>query len=136
MKTPKAPRPSSSPSLLAASDVLGTRADEAGAAPGRPSPPGDGAVGLSAPLAPKRLKPPTQDVALLRIGSGAGPCQLERTARMSKSGEEGIARIELTDGLATASEAVQRGFFDQALGCRPRRTPVLCGQFLNMCSSI
>lgn len=59
VKTPAAPTPEQLPSLLAASDVLGTgwfAADEAGAAPGKTIVVvGDGAVGLGAIIGAKHL---------------------------------------------------------------------------------
>ena len=122
--TPSQPDADLIPSLLAASDVLGTgwfAADAAGAGPGKTvAVVGDGAVGLMAILAAKQLgaqriiamsrHPERQKLALLY---GATDIVEER-------GDEGAARIkELTGGLGAHSvvEAVgtQQSFM-QAVG--------------------
>ena len=113
------------PSLLAASDVLGTgwfAADEAGAAPGKTIVVvGDGAVGLGAIIGAKHLGA-SRIIALSRHADRQALArQFGATDIVEERGEEGIARIkELTDGLGADGvvEAVgNEASFDQALGC-------------------
>jgi threonine dehydrogenase-like Zn-dependent dehydrogenase len=106
--TPRPPRPEEIPSLLAASDVLGTgwfAAVAAHAGPGKAvAVVGDGAVGLLGVLAAKQLgaeriiamsrHPERQELAR-RFGA---------TDIVAERGDEGVARIkELTDGLGAHS---------------------------------
>ena len=125
VKTPAAPTPEQLPSLLAASDVLGTgwfAADEAGAAPGKTIVVvGDGAVGLGAVIAAKQLGA-SRIIAMSRHADRQALArQFGATDIVEERGEEGIARIkEMTDGLGADGvvEAVgTEASFDQALGC-------------------
>ena len=125
VKTPAAPTPEQLPSLLAASDVLGTgwfAADEAGAAPGKTIVVvGDGAVGLGAIIAAKQLGA-SRIIAMSRHADRQALARaFGATDIVEERGEEGIARIkEMTDGLGADGvvEAVgNEASFDQALGC-------------------
>ena len=125
VKTPAPPTPEQLPSLLAASDVLGTgwfAADEAGAAPGKTVVVvGDGAVGLGAIIGAKQLGA-SRIIAMSRHADRQALArQFGATDIVEERGEEGIARIkELTDGLGADGvvEAVgNEASFDQALGC-------------------
>lgn len=125
VKTPGTPTAEQIPSLLAASDVLGTgwfAADEAGAGPGKTlAVVGDGAVGLCAIIAARQLgasriiamsRHPERQALALHFGA---------TDIVEERGDEGIARVkEMTGGLGTDGvvEAVgNETSFDQALGC-------------------
>ncbi|WP_309136261.1 zinc-dependent alcohol dehydrogenase family protein [Nocardioides campestrisoli] len=123
--TPGSPPPDLIPSLLAASDVLGTgwfAADAAQAGPGRTvAVVGDGAVGLMAVLA-------AHELGAERIIAMSRHPQRQELARsygatdiVEERGEAGIARIrELTGGLGAHSvcEAVgTQESFMQAIGC-------------------
>ena len=122
--TPGQPDPDLIPSLLAASDVLGTgwfAADAAQAGPGKTvAVVGDGAVGLMAVLAAKQL-------GAERIIAMSRHEDRQRLAKffgatdiVEERGEEGVARIkELTNGLGAHSvvEAVgTQESFMQAVG--------------------
>ena len=122
--TPGQPDPELIPSLLAASDVLGTgwfAADAAQAGPGKTvAVVGDGAVGLMAVLAAKQL-------GAERIIAMSRHPERQKLARfygatdiVEERGEEGIAKIkELTGGLGAHSvvEAVgTQESFMQAVG--------------------
>ena len=123
--TPGQPSPDLLPSLLAASDVLGTgwfAADAAGAGPGKTiAVVGDGAVGLMAVLAAKELGA-ERIIAMSRY---ADRQELARsfgaTDIVKERGEAGVARIkELTGGLGAHGvvEAVgTQESFMQAVGC-------------------
>ncbi|MFN8098567.1 MAG: alcohol dehydrogenase catalytic domain-containing protein [Dermatophilaceae bacterium] len=123
--TPGQPSPDLLPSLLAASDVLGTgwfAADAAGAGPGKTiAVVGDGAVGLMAVLAAKELGA-ERIIAMSRY---ADRQELARsfgaTDIVEERGEAGVARIkELTGGLGAHGvvEAVgTQESFMQAVGC-------------------
>jgi len=125
VKTPATPTSEQIPSLLAASDVLGTgwfAADEAGAAPGKTIVVvGDGAVGLGAIIAAKQLGA-SRIIAMSRHADRQALArQFGATDIVEERGEEGIARIkEMTGGLGADGvvEAVgNEASFDQALGC-------------------
>jgi threonine dehydrogenase-like Zn-dependent dehydrogenase len=124
VKTPGQPDPELIPSLLAASDVLGTgwfAAVAAQAGPGKTvAVVGDGAVGLMAVLAAKQL-------GAERIIAMSRHPQRQELARIygatdivEERGDEGVAKIkELTDGLGAHSvvEAVgTQESFMQAVG--------------------
>lgn len=122
--TPGTPEPELVPSLLAASDVLGTGwfgAVAAEAGPGKTVVVvGDGAVGLSAVLAAKQLGAER----IIAMSRHADRQQLARdfgaTDIVEERGEEGVARIkELTGGLGAHSvvEAVgNQASMMQAIG--------------------
>ena len=125
VKTPATPTSEQIPSLLAASDVLGTgwfTADEAGAAPGKTIVVvGDGAVGLGAIISAKQLGA-SHIIAMSRHADRQALArQFGATDIMEERGEEGIALIkEMTGGLGADGvvEAVgNEASFDQALGC-------------------
>ena len=106
--TPGTPSPDLIPSLLAASDVLGTGwfgAVAAEAGPGKTvAVVGDGAVGLLAVLAAKRLGAER----IIAMSRHADRQELARefgaTDIVEERGDEGVARIkELTDGLGAHS---------------------------------
>lgn len=121
--TPGQPDPELIPSLLAASDVLGTgwfAAVAAEAGPGKTvAVVGDGAVGLSAILAAKQLGAER----IIAMSRHADRQELARrfgaTDIVEERGDEGIAKIkELTDGLGAHSvvEAVgTQGAMEQAI---------------------
>lgn len=123
--TPGQPSPDLLPSLLAASDVLGTgwfAADAAGAGPGKTiAVVGDGAVGLMAVLAAKELGAER----IIAMSRHADRQELARsfgaTDIVKERGEAGVARIkELTGGLGAHGvvEAVgTQESFMQAVGC-------------------
>ena len=123
--TPGQPSPDLLPSLLAASDVLGTgwfAADAAGAGPGKTiAVVGDGAVGLMAVLAAKELGAER----IIAMSRHADRQELARsfgaTDIVEERGEAGVARIkELTGGLGAHGvvEAVgTQESFMQAVGC-------------------
>ncbi|HEX5972002.1 MAG TPA: zinc-dependent alcohol dehydrogenase family protein [Gemmatimonadaceae bacterium] len=106
--TPELPPDDMIPSLLAASDVLGTgwfAADAAAVAPGKTvAVVGDGAVGLLGVLAAKQMG--AERVVLMsrnadrqKLGGEFGATDV-----ISERGDEGVARIkELTDGLGAHS---------------------------------
>jgi threonine dehydrogenase-like Zn-dependent dehydrogenase len=113
--TPGMPAPDLIPSLLAASDVLGTgwfAAVAAAAGPGKTvAVVGDGAVGLLGVLAARHLGAER----VIAMSRHADRQQLARefgaTDIVTERGEEGVARVkELTNGLGTHStiEAVAR----------------------------
>ncbi|MFT3660806.1 MAG: zinc-dependent alcohol dehydrogenase family protein [Gordonia sp. (in: high G+C Gram-positive bacteria)] len=128
VKTPGRPDPDLIPSLLAASDVLGTgwfAADAARVGPGKTvAVVGDGAVGLMGVLAAERM-------GAERIIVMSRHPERQRLAReygatdvVEERGDEGVAKImELTGGLGAHSviEAVgTQESFRQAIGaCRP-----------------
>lgn len=125
VKTPAMPTEEQIPSLLAASDVLGTgwfAADEAGAAPGKTIVVvGDGAVGLGAIIGAKQLGA-SRIIAMSRHADRQALARaFGATDIVEERGEEGIARIkEMTGGLGADGvvEAVgNEAAFDQALGC-------------------
>ena len=125
VKTPAMPTEEQLPSLLAASDVLGTgwfAADEAGAAPGKTIVVvGDGAVGLGAIIGAKQLGA-SRIIAMSRHADRQALArQFGATDIVEERGEEGIARVkEMTGGLGADGvvEAVgNEAAFDQALGC-------------------
>ena len=125
VKTPGMPTREQIPSLLAASDVLGTgwfAADEAGAGPGTTIVVvGDGAVGLGAIIGARQLGA-SRIIAMSRHANRqALACEFGATDIVEERGEEGIARVkELTGGLGADGvvEAVgNEASFDQALGC-------------------
>jgi threonine dehydrogenase-like Zn-dependent dehydrogenase len=108
VSTPGRPEPEMIPSLLAASDVLGTgwfAAVAAEAGPGKTvAVVGDGAVGLMAVLAARRLGAER----IIAMSRHAERQQLARfygaTDIVEERGEEGVARIkELTNGLGAHS---------------------------------
>jgi threonine dehydrogenase-like Zn-dependent dehydrogenase len=122
--TPGQPDPELIPSLLAASDVLGTgwfAADAAQAGPGKTvAVVGDGAVGLMAVLAAKQLGAER----IIAMSRHKDRQQLARfygaTDIVEQRGDEGVAKIkELTNGLGAHSvvEAVgTQESFMQAVG--------------------
>ena len=125
VKTPGTPTPEQIPSLLAASDVLGTgwfAADEAGAGPGKTlAVVGDGAVGLCAIIAARQLGA-SRIIAMSRHPERQALARhFGATDVVEERGDEGIARIkEMTGGLGADGvvEAVGNEVsFDQALGC-------------------
>ena len=125
VKTPGTPTREQIPSLLAASDVLGTgwfAADEAGAGPGKTIViVGDGAVGLGAIIGARQLGA-SRIIAMSRHADRQALAhEFGATDIVEERGEEGIARIkELTGGLGADGvvEAVgNEASFDQALGC-------------------
>jgi len=127
VKTPGEPAPDLIPSLLAASDVLGTgwfAADAAEAGPGKTvAVVGDGAVGLMGVLAAKQM-------GADRIIAMSRHPERQKLAReygatdiVEERGAEGIAEIkQLTDGLGAHSviEAVgtQESFMQAICACR------------------
>lgn len=122
--TPTMPDADKIPSLLAASDVLGTGwfgAKAAQAGPGKTvAVVGDGAVGLLAILAAKRLGA-TRIIAMSRHESRQNLAREFGAADIvTERGEAGVAKIkELTDGLGAHSviEAVgTQEFMMQAIG--------------------
>ena len=125
VKTPGTPTREQIPSLLAASDVLGTgwfAADEAGAGPGTTIVVvGDGAVGLGAIIGARQLGA-SRIIAMSRHADRqALAYEFGATDIVEERGEEGIARVKaLTGGLGADGvvEAVgNEASFDQALGC-------------------
>lgn len=108
VKTPGRPEPHLIPSLLAASDVLGTGwfgAVAAEAGPGKTvAVVGDGAVGLLAVLAAKQLGA-ERIIAMSRHESRQALArQFGATDIVTERGEEGVAKIkELTKGLGAHS---------------------------------
>jgi threonine dehydrogenase-like Zn-dependent dehydrogenase len=106
--TPGTPSPDLIPSLLAASDVLGTGwfgAVAAAAGPGKTvAVVGDGAVGLLAILGARRLGA-ERIIAMSRHASRqALACQFGATDIVEERGDEGVARVkELTGGLGAHS---------------------------------
>ena len=125
VKTPGMPTREQIPSLLAASDVLGTgwfAADEAGAGPGSTIVVvGDGAVGLGAIIGARQLGA-SRIIAMSRHANRqALACEFGATDIVEERGEEGIACVKaLTGGLGADGvvEAVgNEASFDQALGC-------------------
>src|SRR5215211_8634640 len=106
--TPELPSPDLVPSLLAASDVLGTgwfAAVAAEAGPGKTvAVVGDGAVGLLAILAAKQLGA-ERIIAMSRHESRQRlACEFGATDIVEERGDEGVAAIkELTDGLGAHS---------------------------------
>jgi len=104
VKTPGTPTREQIPSLLAASDVLGTgwfAADEAGAGPGTTIVVvGDGAVGLGAIIGARQLGA-SRIIAMSRHADRqALACEFGATDIVEERGEEGIARVKaLTGGL-------------------------------------
>ena len=125
VKTPGTPTREQIPSLLAASDVLGTgwfAADEAGAGPGATIViVGDGAVGLGAIIG-ARQQGASRIIAMSRHADRQALArEFGATDIVEERGEEGIARIkEMTGGLGADGvvEAVGNEVaFNQALGC-------------------
>ncbi len=122
--TPGQPDDDLIPSLLAASDVLGTgwfAADGAQAGPGKTvAVVGDGAVGLMAVLAAKQLGAERIIAMSRHANRQALAREFGATDIVEERGEEGIARIkELTNGLGAHSviEAVgTQESFMQAVG--------------------
>lgn len=123
--TPGRPDADLIPSLLAASDVLGTgwfAADAAGAGPGRTiAVVGDGAVGLMAVLAAKQLGA-ERIIAMSRHADRQALARLYgATDIVEERGDAGIAAVrELTGGLGAHGvvEAVgTQESFMQAVGC-------------------
>lgn len=106
--TPGTPDEDLIPSLLAASDVLGTgwfAADAAGAGPGKTvAVVGDGAVGLMGILAAKQMGA-EKIIAMSRHESRQRLAkEFGATHIVEERGEEGVAKIkELTDGLGAHS---------------------------------
>ena len=121
--TPGQPGPDLIPSLLAASDVLGTgwfAAVAAEAGPGKTvAVVGDGAVGLSAILAAKQLGAERIIAMSRHADRQALAKRFGATDIVEERGDEGIAKIkELTDGLGAHSviEAVgTQAAMDQAI---------------------
>ena len=119
VKTPGMPTREQIPSLLAASDVLGTgwfAADEAGAGPGSTIVVvGDGAVGLGAIIGARQLGA-SRIIAMSRHANRqALACEFGATDIVEERGEEGIACVKALTGVV---EAVgNEASFDQALGC-------------------
>jgi threonine dehydrogenase-like Zn-dependent dehydrogenase len=106
--TPAMPDPDLIPSLLAASDVLGTgwfAAEAAGAGPGKTvAVVGDGAVGLLGILAAKQLGAERIIAMSRHEDRQALARKLGATDIVEERGDEGIARIkELTGGLGAHS---------------------------------
>ena len=106
--TPSVPDPSLIPSLLAASDVLGTgwfAAVAAEAGPGKTvAVVGDGAVGLLAILAAKRLGADRIIAMSRHADRQALAREFGATDIVEQRGDEGVAKIkELTDGLGAHS---------------------------------
>ncbi len=106
--TPELPPDDLIPSLLAASDVLGTgwfAADAAGAGPGKTvAVVGDGAVGLCAVLAAKQMG--AERIIAMSRHADRQKLALEfgATDIVTERGDEGVARIkELTGGLGAHS---------------------------------
>jgi threonine dehydrogenase-like Zn-dependent dehydrogenase len=106
--TPELPPDDLIPSLLAASDVLGTgwfAADAAAAGPGKTVVVvGDGAVGLCAVLAAKQMG--AERIIAMSRHEGRQRIALEfgATDIVTERGDEGVAKIkELTDGLGAQS---------------------------------
>lgn len=125
VKTPAYPTKEQIPSLLAASDVLGTgwfAADAAQAGPGKSIVVvGDGAVGLGAVIGAKQLGAEKIIVMSRNPERQALAREFGATDIVEERGEEGIAKVlELTDGIGAhgVAEAVgTQQSFDQALGC-------------------
>lgn len=106
--TPGQPDDDLIPSLLAASDVLGTgwfAADAAQAGPGKTvAVVGDGAVGLMGVLAAKQLGAERIIAMSRHADRQALACQFGATDIVEERGDEGVAKIkELTDGLGAHS---------------------------------
>lgn len=108
VKTPGTPDSELIPSLLAASDVLGTgwfAADAAGAGPGRiVSVVGDGAVGLMGVLAAQRMGAERIIISSRHPDRQALARQYGATDVITERGDEGAAHLkELTGGLGAHS---------------------------------
>jgi threonine dehydrogenase-like Zn-dependent dehydrogenase len=108
VKTPGPPDPDLIPSLLAASDVLGTgwfAADAAGAGPGRiVAVVGDGAVGLMGVLAAKQMGAERIIVFSRHADRQALAREYGASDIVTERGDEGVARLkELTGGLGAHS---------------------------------
>jgi threonine dehydrogenase-like Zn-dependent dehydrogenase len=107
--TPELPSDDLLPSLLAASDVLGTGwfgADAAAAGPGKTvTVVGDGAVGLCAVLAAKKHMGAERIIAMSRHAPRQKlALEFGATDIVSERGDEGVAKIKaLTDGLGAHS---------------------------------
>lgn len=106
--TPDRPEPDLVPSLMAASDVLGTgwfAADAAQAGPGRTvAVVGDGAVGLLAVLAARQLGAERVIAFSRHAGRQALAREFGATDVVEERGDAGVARIkELTGGLGAHS---------------------------------
>ncbi|PYY51101.1 IMP dehydrogenase [Curtobacterium sp. MCBD17_023] len=124
VKTPGLPDADLIPSLMAASDVLGTgwfAAVAAGAGPGKTvAVVGDGAVGLCAVIAAKQLGADRIIVSSRHAHRQALARDFGATDVLEERGDDFIAMVkELTDGLGAHStvEAVgTQGAMDQAIG--------------------
>ncbi|PYY43347.1 zinc-dependent alcohol dehydrogenase family protein [Curtobacterium sp. MCPF17_046] len=124
VKTPGLPDADLIPSLMAASDVLGTgwfAAVAAGAGPGKTvAVVGDGAVGLCAVIAAKQLGADRIIVSSRHADRQALARDFGATDVLEERGDDFIAKVkELTDGLGAHStvEAVgTQGAMDQAIG--------------------
>jgi threonine dehydrogenase-like Zn-dependent dehydrogenase len=110
--TPDVPSDDLLPSLLAASDVLGTGwfgADAAAAGPGKTvAVVGDGAVGLCAVLAAKQLG--AERIIAMSRHEERQKLALEfgATDIVTERGDEGVARIkDMTDGLESMMQAIR-----------------------------
>lgn len=128
VSTPSLPEEDLIPSLLAASDVLGTgwfAADEAQAGPGKTVVVvGDGAVGLLAILSAKQMGAERIIAMSRHADRQALAREFGATDIVVERGEEGVARIkELTGGLGAHSviEAVgtQESMKQAVASCRP-----------------
>ncbi|MEJ5920063.1 zinc-dependent alcohol dehydrogenase family protein [Corynebacterium sp. H78] len=126
--TPSQPDADLIPSLLAASDVLGTgwfAADEAQAGPGKTVVVvGDGAVGLLAVLSAKQMGADRIIAMSRHADRQALAREFGATDIVEERGDDGVAKIkELTDGLGAHSviEAVgtQESMMQAIKACRP-----------------